>query len=298
VSYRWGSTEENAWVAALAVELKRRGYPVIFDQDQPQGDNVDVPGMVSRLAECRYVLCVIDPGYVERLGHEPGSSTKDGWVFDEVNTASAFSNAGRLALIGLLRDGDQLPQGFSFMGPNQRGNSVDVRGSNRLAAFLNDVLPELPGEHDTATVAAARAALADSHAAYLAGDPERAFAEAARVTALLPDAPDGYAQTIRLALRPAWARATLWKRPSSWPSAAPGRPNSMPPPRCSATARACSTGPLGTPGSPSTGPTAIRSAASPTRSSATSSTSTTPSMLRSATRVWLSICAAALRSRP
>ena len=67
VSYRWGSTEENAWVAALAVELKRRGYPVIFDQDQPQGDNVDVPGMVSRLAECRYVLCVIDPGYVERL---------------------------------------------------------------------------------------------------------------------------------------------------------------------------------------------------------------------------------------
>jgi len=201
VSYRWGSTEENAWVAALAVELKRRGYPVIFDQDQPQGDNVDVPGMVSRLAECRYVLCVIDPGYVERLGHEPGSSTKDGWVFDEVNTASAFSNAGRLALIGLLRDGDQLPQGFSFMGPNQRGNSVDVRGSNRLAAFLNDVLPELPGEHDTATVAAARAALADSHAAYLAGDPERAFAEAARVKALLPDAPDGYAQTIRLALR-------------------------------------------------------------------------------------------------
>jgi hypothetical protein len=123
VSYRWGSTEENAWVAALAVELKRRGYPVIFDQDQPQGDNVDVPGMVSRLAECRYVLCVIDPGYLERLGHEPGSSTKDGWVFDEVNTASAFSNAGRLALIGLLRDGDQLPQAFSFMGPNQRATA-------------------------------------------------------------------------------------------------------------------------------------------------------------------------------
>jgi hypothetical protein len=76
VSYRWASAEDNQWVADLAAELRRRGYPVFFDREVPGEPNV--PHLVSRIADARVFIAVLDPGYAERIGSAGVDQTYDG----------------------------------------------------------------------------------------------------------------------------------------------------------------------------------------------------------------------------
>ncbi len=208
VSYRWGSPEENQWVADLAHELKRRGYPVLFDRDEPQ-ENVDVPQIVSRIADCRYFIAVIDPGYNERLLAGSDGSTRDGWVFDEVNTAFSLENSGHLRVLGFLRMGNRMSGHFRPPKPGEPGNTLDVRTAPQLAMVLDDLFPSIDDAPPAEVVTRARALLHESHAHVCAGRFEQAFYCGQELAELLPAAVDGRAQQVRVALRAGAAKAGL-----------------------------------------------------------------------------------------
>jgi hypothetical protein len=199
ISYRWGSEDENAWVARLAGELKSRGYPVTFDRDEPQGVEVDVPQLVSRIADCRYFVAVLDPGYVERIGAPDSDAIKDGWVFDEYNTAAHLSRHNRLRILGFHRHGAVLPGGFRAPEVGRQGNTVDVTTPERLIQVLDDVFPPVEGPSES-TATRARQLLTDSHHHLLAGRMQDAFDCASQLTELLPGVIDGRAQEIRVAI--------------------------------------------------------------------------------------------------
>lgn len=200
VSYRWGTEAENQWTAALAHNVKARGYPVIFDREKP-GD-LDVPGMVSQIADCRYFLAVLDPGYVERLGSDGSAeATKDGWVFDEFNTAAFLSNHGQLRILGLLRSGDALPHSFRHPEPGRPGNVLDARTPEQLALVLDEAFPPIDPVPDADAVREARALLRASHEHLCAQRYQAAFDKAGELTTLLPGVVDGPAQQVRVALR-------------------------------------------------------------------------------------------------
>jgi tetratricopeptide (TPR) repeat protein len=199
ISYRWGGDVENAWVAQLARELKSRGYRVVFDRDQPK--DIDVPELVSKIADCRYFVAVLDPGYLERIGRgEQNESVRDGWVFDEYNTAASLSNAERLHIVGLWRAGAELPRGFAHPTDAHMGNVVDVRRPERLTPVLDDLFPPLADRLDEAALDRAHALLRASHERALAGRFEEAIARAEELAALAPHAIDGPAQELRVAL--------------------------------------------------------------------------------------------------
>jgi Flp pilus assembly protein TadD len=206
VSYRWGNPAENEWTAGLARQLKARGYPVIFDRDKPS--DLDVPEMVSKIADCRYFLAILDSGYAERLGDSEGK-TKDGWVFDEYNTAAFISNQKQIRIVGLLREGSELPGGFRHPAPGRPGNTVDVRTPEQLACVLDDVLPPIENAPDEDTVQRARALLRESHERLCAQRFEDAFAMAEELSALLPGIIDGPAQKVRVALQAGWSEKGL-----------------------------------------------------------------------------------------
>ncbi len=209
VSYRWGTATENEWTADLASRIKARGYPVIFDREKP-GD-LDVPGMVSQIADCRYFLAVLDPGYAERLGTDAqDEATKDGWVFDEFNTAAFLSNHGQLRILGLLRKGAGLPRGFRHPEPGRPGNVLDGRTPEQLALVLDEAFPPIDPAPDAKTVTRARALLRASHEHLCAGRFQEAFNCAGELTVLLPGVVDGTAQQVRVALR-AGSPAAGWQ---------------------------------------------------------------------------------------
>jgi hypothetical protein len=60
ISYRWATNEENQWVAELAAELRARGYPVMFDREMP--GELNVPRLVSRIADARVFICSLGSG--------------------------------------------------------------------------------------------------------------------------------------------------------------------------------------------------------------------------------------------
>ncbi|MGE0815492.1 MAG: tetratricopeptide repeat protein [Vicinamibacterales bacterium] len=203
VSYRWGTDDQNDWVARLARGLKARGYPVTFDRDEPANPDstVDVPELVSRVADARYFLAILDTGYAERIGTPGEDRIRDGWVFDEYNVAAHLSNARQLRIVGLLREDIPLPRGFRLPVPGTPGNTIDVRDGADLERVLADLFPAIGVAPDEATVREARALLARSYEALCAGDHDQAMAASADLTALLPGTVDGLAQTIRIALR-------------------------------------------------------------------------------------------------
>jgi tetratricopeptide (TPR) repeat protein len=209
VSYRWGTAAENQWTANLANQIKARGYPVIFDREKP-GD-LDVPGMVSQIADCRYFLAVLDPGYVERLGTgATDEATKDGWVFDEFNTAAFLSNHGQIRILGLLRKGAGLPRGFRHPEPGRPGNVLDGRTPEQLVLVLDEAFPPIDPAPDAKIVTQARALLRASHEHLCAGRFQKAFDCAGELAALLPGGVDGAAQQVRVALR-AGSPAAGWQ---------------------------------------------------------------------------------------
>ena len=199
LSYRWQDEGRNAWVADLASTLKARGYDVMFDRDLPQTGRPNVPQIVSRVAECRYFLAVVDPGYLARIGD--AERMEDGWVFDEFQAAVRMSNAGMIRLLGFLREGEGAGRNFRLAGPGVMGNMVDVRGPQRLAAILDQVFPPIEDVTGTDCGEEARAALDRSHAAFVTGDIRTAVAEARKIAEIVPTSPDGYFQMIRIAHR-------------------------------------------------------------------------------------------------
>ncbi len=208
ISYRWGMPSENEWAAALARELRTRGYPVVFDREEPT--DLDVPDLVSKIADCRYFLALLDDGYAERVGRgQESESTKDGWVFDEYNTAAHLEQQKQIRILGLLRSGSTLPRGFSHPRPGRPGNTLDVRTPQQLKLVLDDVFPPIQPSLDDSTVEKARSYLRDSHELVCAGRFEEAFAAAEALTDLLPGVIDGPAQKIRVALHAGWAEKGL-----------------------------------------------------------------------------------------
>jgi tetratricopeptide (TPR) repeat protein len=199
VSYRWATADENNWVARLARTLKARGYPVTFDRDEPK--DLDVPELVSKIADCRYFLAILDNGYVQRIGTPGSDRIKDGWVWDEYNTAAHLSNVGQLRIVGLLRADVDLPTGFRLPTLGTPGNVIDVRSSETLDVVLDDVFPVIEDAPAEETTAEARQLLARSYELLCAGELQVAFEAAEKLTNLLPGVIDGPAQKVRIALR-------------------------------------------------------------------------------------------------
>lgn len=196
LSYRWGNEAQNHWVAELAETLAKRHYRVSLDRLVPP-EEVDVPEFVSSIVDCRYFLAIIDPGYVKRLGTPDDKKIQDGWVFDEVQTAFHAENQGLIRVVGLLREGSALPSEFRFPGPGQPGNTIDVRGPQLLAEFLDDVFPQ---REPISSLAQAEAAYQASLAAFDRINYEEAFEHASTVVDCAPDIIDGYAQQVRICL--------------------------------------------------------------------------------------------------
>jgi tetratricopeptide (TPR) repeat protein len=199
LSYRWGGQAHNDWVAALAEKLSVRGYRVTLDQLVPPGEMV-VPAFVSGVADCRYFLAIIDPGYVERLGTKDSSSVVDGWVFDEVNNAVSLENRGLLRIVGLLREGTELPTHFSFPSFGQPGNTIDVRDPALLSDFLDDVFPDRREATDAAKLKAAEDLYWASIEALGHGEHQKAFDLASELVEQAPALIDGYVQQVRVCL--------------------------------------------------------------------------------------------------
>ncbi len=203
ISYRWGSDAENAWVADLAHSLKTRGYAVTFDRDEPK--DLDVPDLVSRVADARYFVAVLDPGYVERIGRgDENEATKDGWVFDEYNTAAMLSKHGQTRVLGFLRSGTTLPRGFREPRPGTPGNTLDVRTPAQLGLVIDDVFPSIESAPDEAVVERARGLLRRSHECLQTDRFPEAMDSASELAELLPGVIDGIVQKIRVALAVGW----------------------------------------------------------------------------------------------
>lgn len=84
LSYKWGSTAENDWVARLAQKLAERRWEVVFDGYRDETVDRSVEEFVSRIVTCRVFLAIATPQYVAHAinpGHNPT------WVFDEYQAA-------------------------------------------------------------------------------------------------------------------------------------------------------------------------------------------------------------------
>ena len=160
-----------------------------------------MPELVSKIADCRYFLAILDNGYVERIGTPGSDRIKDGWVWDEYNTAAHLSNVGQLRIVGLLRADVDLPRGFRLPTPGTPGDVIDVRKSETLDVVLDDVFPAIEDAPAQETTAEARQLLARSHELLCAGQLQAAFEAAEKLTNLLPGVIDGPAQKVRVALR-------------------------------------------------------------------------------------------------
>lgn len=201
LSYRWQDDARNDWVADLGARLKARGYDVFRDRDLPQDRPPNVPDITSRVADCRYFVAIVDPGYLARLGDDPDRPFEDGWVWDEFQLAIRLSEAGLVRLFGFWRDGPVPEAQFQLAQPGKMGNLIDVRTCERLEAILDQVFPPLDGVAGAGTGSEARAALLRSHQAFLAGDPAGAIREAGRIADLVPGSADGWLQIIRIVHR-------------------------------------------------------------------------------------------------
>jgi len=197
LSYRWSNPEADAWAENLALKLRSRGYLVIFDKTDCLKDGI--PDFVSRLAECHIFLALLDPGYAHRIGatDEPGP-IQDGWVFDEFNNAAALGNAGCLQIVGLLRDGDELPRGFKFPERGKVGNAADARDPERLESSLDGLFPPISLNVPPADIERVIALIRDSHRAARESNLDAARSLARDAVKTIPNIIDGHAQLARV----------------------------------------------------------------------------------------------------
>jgi len=196
LSYRWADDVADEWVAMLAAALRQRGYVVVFDRtDKPE--DLSVPEFVARIAECHWFLAILDPGYQERIGTAGIGLIRDGWVFDEYNTAKFLSNEDRIRILGLVRAGDLPSSGFRLPVPGRSGNAVDVRDADKLARVLDQLFPPPEGVPPQSQLAAVRRLIRASHEAVADGRLDAAIDLAERAAAACPEIADGHAQLAR-----------------------------------------------------------------------------------------------------
>lgn len=217
VSYRWSTPAKDAWVERLAEDLVQRGYIVMFDRAirdefntlvHDEFDMWPTPALVATIASCHIFLAIIDPGYLERTGPQTPEKTsvkvKDGWVLDELDTAlylaEPFPQKRGLSLAGFLREGNDLPRGFTLSEPEKPGNVFDLRNPLSLSRALEinfgsaQVLPHLQ-EWSEANSLIITAELA---AAY--GRRADAYALSVKAATVVPDLSAGHAQLARMAI--------------------------------------------------------------------------------------------------
>jgi tetratricopeptide (TPR) repeat protein len=116
ISYRWGTEEQDAWVARLVSALESRGYDVVFDRNvQSHSDPLPVPDLVALIAGCTHFAPILTEGYRRRVENRPGGGLviEDGWVFDEYQIAVRLSAGKRLIFEGIWRSGLVLPAPFT-----------------------------------------------------------------------------------------------------------------------------------------------------------------------------------------
>jgi tetratricopeptide (TPR) repeat protein len=138
ISYRWGTEDQDEWMARLVSALESRGYDVVFDRNvQSHGDPLPVPDLVALIASCTHFAPILTEGYRRRVETRPGAALviEDGWVFDEYQIAVRLSAAKRLIFQGIWRSGPVLPPPFT------RENVCDFRDD---AAFDSRVEEHFP----------------------------------------------------------------------------------------------------------------------------------------------------------
>ncbi len=138
LSYRWESEEHRVWVARLAHDLKARGYDVYFDQDlQVEHDQLmPAPELISLIARCNRLVMVLTEGYLERIrpGAERGN-IKDGWVWDEYQTAIRLWEIGRMKSWLIVWRSGELPEWAT------EEQVWDFRDDARYEALVDEAFP-------------------------------------------------------------------------------------------------------------------------------------------------------------
>ena len=125
ISYRWGTSEEDAWVERLAHDLQARGYDTVFDREVQAGRTTPLPvtELVAMILSCNWFVPVLTEPYRRRVDLRAGAATviEDGWVFDEYQAALRLGELGRLTFKGVWRSGPVVPMPF------RRENVCDFR---------------------------------------------------------------------------------------------------------------------------------------------------------------------------
>jgi tetratricopeptide (TPR) repeat protein len=202
LSYKWGSAEDNQWVADFAADLRSLGNVVVFDQDELlDSESPDVASFVAKIASCHLFVAIIDPGYLNSIPHGDQTQFRGTWVFDEFDTANKLMRGGRMGAYAVLRKGDTLPDGYSMITLRQAGNAVDARTANRRNEALDLFFrPKFPIPRPE--VASAAEQLIFTSAKLLdEGRLDAARELATEAIKLIPDLSDGYAQLARVELQ-------------------------------------------------------------------------------------------------
>lgn len=139
VSYRWGTPEEDAWVARLAADLERRGYDVVLDRkvQAERSEPLPVPELVALILRCSWFVPILTEPYRRRveLRTDAASVIEDGWVFDEFQAALRLGELKRLTWKGVWRSGPVVPLPF------RPENTCDFRDDAGYEAELDRAFP-------------------------------------------------------------------------------------------------------------------------------------------------------------
>ena len=204
ISYRWGTENDNRWVAAVATELERRGNIVIYDRTDSLAKD-DVPRFVASIASCHVFLAIIDHRYLHSVNigvinnraafeSDPDIHFRGTWVFDEITAAAMVSHGGNGVLreIGLLRAGTRLPRGFHLRGDLAVSNTLDARYPSLLRSAMDRYLTPRTPCPDQRTSAEAESVLHASYLSLRADDLGTARDAAVQARTLVPALADPY----------------------------------------------------------------------------------------------------------
>ena len=203
ISYRWESEAKDRWVARVVARLRALGNTVIHDRELQQQDQPpSVPDLVAQIATAHVFLAVLDPGYVERTGTWNARTAADGWVFDEWQTALGLQKAGRVKVLGLLREETDLPDGFAPLPRGavvelrrcRGGTTYDVRDPSSLDQVLDRAFRWQGPSLSEAELDRANRLYTGSQEALSGGQTDPARRLARQLADEFPQVPDGFAQ--------------------------------------------------------------------------------------------------------
>jgi hypothetical protein len=209
VSYKWGSNEHNASVRGIVTALRARGNIVVFDEQAPRTGR-DIGTLVSLIVECHYFMMIIEPEYIEVIAESAALAEKGkarlwkydwgtgqgvldrGWVHDEFKIHEVLTALSRIAPVGLLVSGDEVPRGMTLDTPGMSGGNVfDIREPESIERVLDTYFTnEERVPTDTAKTAAAL--VHRSQIAFARDDFVSALALSDDAIAAAPNVSDGY----------------------------------------------------------------------------------------------------------